>query len=256
MRVPYRRYTASSVWTVATFALFVIAAGLVSPARGSCGDKLSGSWTVEYIDSRPVIDYSPASITFGTDGKISGNASCNRFTGNYERSGRTLAIARLGVTRKACVNSLMDQERRFLETIDLVATWNTANGLLYLHDESGETVFVAARQADAKISGIATYRERIALPPGAVFEAVLEDVSKADAIAERIGEVRIQTLHAVPIQFEIPYDPARIDPRFSYSVRATIRVGGRLWATTDQHYPVLTRSSGGDVQLLLRLVAQ
>jgi uncharacterized lipoprotein YbaY len=32
------------------------------------------------------------------------------------------------------------------------------------------------------IQGTATYRERMAMPPAAVFEAALEDVSRADTI--------------------------------------------------------------------------
>ena len=154
----------------------------------------------------------------------------------------------------ACPAALMEQEQRFLQTIERVAFWKTENGLLYLHDAERKTLFRAARQATAKVSGSATYRERIALPPGAIFEAVLEDVSLADVAAKRMGEVRIRSIDGVPVQFEISYDPGRIDARFSYSVRASIRVDGRLWATTDQHYPVLTRSSGTDVQLLLRLI--
>jgi uncharacterized lipoprotein YbaY len=39
----------------------------------------------------------------------------------------------------------------------------------------------------------------------------------------------------------------------SYSVRATIHVDGKLWATTDSHYPVLTREDGNKVELLLQL---
>jgi putative lipoprotein len=35
----------------------------------------------------------------------------------------------------------------------------------------------------ATLQGSAAYRERIALPPDAVFEAVLQDVSRADALA-------------------------------------------------------------------------
>jgi len=38
--------------------------------------------------------------------------------------------------------------------------------------------------AGASISGTAAYRERMLLPPGAVFEATLENVSRADAPAE------------------------------------------------------------------------
>jgi putative lipoprotein len=41
------------------------------------------------------------------------------------------------------------------------------------------------------IHGTATYRERIALPPTAVFEATLEDVSRTDAPADVIARARL-----------------------------------------------------------------
>jgi uncharacterized lipoprotein YbaY/heat shock protein HslJ/uncharacterized lipoprotein NlpE involved in copper resistance len=108
--------------------------------------------------------------------------------------------------------------------------------------------------ATAQLKGTATYRERIALTPDAVFEAMLEDVSKADAPAVVVGSVRIAKPGQVPIRFEIPFDPARIDQSHSYSVRARILVGQQLPFTTDQAYPVLTRGHGKEAQLLLRMV--
>jgi putative lipoprotein len=101
------------------------------------------------------------------------------------------------------------------------------------------------------VRGQASYRERIALTPGAVFEATLVDVSRADASAEVIGSVRVETPGSVPIRFEIPYDAAKIDQRRSYAVRARILAGARLLFTTDKAYPVLTRGAGTDVDLLL-----
>jgi putative lipoprotein len=102
------------------------------------------------------------------------------------------------------------------------------------------------------VQGTATYRERLALPPNAVFEATLEDVSKADAAAEVIGLARIEGPGNPPIQFEIRYDPSRIQPSHRYVIRARILVGGQLFFTTDQHYPVLTAGQGNEVELLLR----
>ena len=107
----------------------------------------------------------------------------------------------------------------------------------------------------AQVKGTATYRERIALTPDAVFEATLEDVSKADAPAPVVGSVRIHKPGQIPIRFEIPYDAARIDQSHSYSVRARISVGRQLLFTTDQAYRVLTRGHGNEVQLMLRMVA-
>jgi uncharacterized lipoprotein YbaY len=108
--------------------------------------------------------------------------------------------------------------------------------------------------ATAQLKGTVTYRERIALTSDAVFEAMLEDVSKADAPAVVVGSVRIDKPGQVPIRFEIPYDPAHIDQSHSYSVRARILVGQQLLFTTDQAYPVLTRGHGKEAQLLLRMV--
>lgn len=109
------------------------------------------------------------------------------------------------------------------------------------------------RPADAQdvIRGQAAYRERIALPPDAVFEATLLDVSRADAKAEVLGSVRIEKADRVPIRFEIAYDAAKVDERHTYAVRARILRGDRLLFTTDKVYPVLTRGAGKEVDLLL-----
>lgn len=98
-------------------------------------------------------------------------------------------------------------------------------------------LFVQATSEAKQVKGTATYRERIALTPNAVFEAALQDVSKADGPAVVLGSVRIDKPGQVPIRFEIPYDPARIDQ------------------SQDQAYPVLTHGNGSEVHLLLRMVA-
>jgi putative lipoprotein len=102
------------------------------------------------------------------------------------------------------------------------------------------------------IEGTATYRERMALPPGAVLEVTLEDVSKADAPAEVIGRTRVEDPGNPPIRFEISYDTSRIDPRRDYTVRARIMVEGEPFFVTDEHYPVLTQGRGNEVELQLR----
>jgi len=106
------------------------------------------------------------------------------------------------------------------------------------------------------IEGTATYRERMALPPNAGFEAVLQDVSRADAPAMEIGRTKIPNAPLPPIRFTIPYDAAKIDPSHTYAVRAVIRVDGRLWFTSDTHHPVLTRGAGNTVEILMKRVAE
>jgi putative lipoprotein len=102
------------------------------------------------------------------------------------------------------------------------------------------------------ITGTLGYRERIAMPPDAVIEVRLADVSRQDAPALYVAQTTILPAgRQVPIPFELQYDPALIDTQRTYAVRATVRTGSVLHFTTTQVYPVLTRGSGSHVDLLL-----
>jgi len=125
-----------------------------------------------------------------------------------------------------------------------------ADGGGYEYDPLGEET-----KGGGSVKGTALYRERMTLPPDAVFEATLEDVSKADAPAEVIGRVRLDEPGNPPIHFEIRYDASRIDPNHRYAVQGRIMVGGKLFFTTDQLYQVLTAGHGNEVELRLRRVA-
>jgi uncharacterized lipoprotein YbaY len=103
----------------------------------------------------------------------------------------------------------------------------------------------------AKVTGTITYRERIALTPNAVVEVQLADVSRADAPAIIIGEQIIENPGQVPIAFEIEYDPADIDDRFSYAVGARINESGELAFINDTRYSVITRDSPTHVDMVL-----
>jgi putative lipoprotein len=106
-------------------------------------------------------------------------------------------------------------------------------------------------QAMLQIEGTATYRERIALPPDAVFDAVLEDVSRADVAAPTLGEARIDQPGNPPVHFTIQYDPTQIRPDHIYAVRVRITEGGRLLFTTDQRYQVLTQGHGSEIGMIM-----
>lgn len=100
------------------------------------------------------------------------------------------------------------------------------------------------------ISGSAWYRERIALPPGAVLEVSLQDVSLADAAAPVLSSQRF-AMSGVPHAFDLNYDPGLIDERFSYSVSARIIVDGQVLFRTTSHNAVLSRGAGNEVDLML-----
>jgi uncharacterized lipoprotein YbaY/heat shock protein HslJ len=106
-------------------------------------------------------------------------------------------------------------------------------------------------QAPKLVTGMATYRERIALPPNAVLEATLEDVSKNGAPAEVIGRTRLEQPGQPPFPISIEFQPSRIIYGHTYSVRVRITVGDELMFITDQAYPVLTGGRGTQTPMMM-----
>jgi len=113
----------------------------------------------------------------------------------------------------------------------------------------------AGRAQGGVITGTATYRERIALPPGAVLEVDLRDTANPDAAAPVLASTRVETTGQVPIPFTLRFDPAGIDPRGSHGVTARLSVDGRLRFRSDRAHPVLTRGAGTAAEILLVGVA-
>lgn len=105
--------------------------------------------------------------------------------------------------------------------------------------------------ATASVSGTATYRERIALPPDAVFEARLEDVSRADAAAELVASTRTESPGAPPFKFTLTYDPARIEVAHRYAIRARVLHGDEVLFTSDTHTPLPAGPDAAPIEIMM-----
>lgn len=105
------------------------------------------------------------------------------------------------------------------------------------------------------VTGTLTYRERVALPPTAAAEVTLEDVSRPDAPPSIVARVRIAPAGQVPLTFELPFDPARIDPGKRYALRARITDGETVLFALMQTKLVLTQGRDSRADLLLTRVA-
>jgi putative lipoprotein len=113
---------------------------------------------------------------------------------------------------------------------------------------------VAEAASAQSIQGTATYRDRMSLPPGAVFVAVLEDVSRADAPAAVIATTQIPSPGPPPIPFTIAYDRTSIVESRRYVVRGRILVKDQLLFTSDTATPVITGGHPSTVSITLRRV--
>ena len=106
---------------------------------------------------------------------------------------------------------------------------------------------------ERSVTGVALIRERIALPPNARFEAVIEDSARAGAPSVVLARTIKEPAGQSPIGFEIRYDDAKLDPRARYTVRARITIDGKLAWTTDTITPAPI-PQGGAVELIMRRV--
>ena len=104
-------------------------------------------WWVEDIDGKGVIDASHTTIAFLEDQQAAGDSGCNRWFGPYTLEGSQLEFGIMAGTRRACAESLMNQETRFYQALGRVVSWEVpkATGLLHLKDAAGNTMIRAWR---------------------------------------------------------------------------------------------------------------
>jgi heat shock protein HslJ len=102
-----------------------------------------GTWQVQRIDGREVLDSADATLTFGREGAYHGSGSCNRYRGQYELTGEGLSFGAAAGTMMACAEHIMAQERRFLDALPAVTRFDlTDAGALVLLE--GDTARVVA----------------------------------------------------------------------------------------------------------------
>ncbi len=81
-----------------------------------------GDWYVTTINATPVIADSAATMTFGADGALVGNASCNSYSTRYTATASGLSLnSAVATTLMACDPATDQQERAFLEVLHRIA---------------------------------------------------------------------------------------------------------------------------------------
>ncbi|SMC75369.1 hypothetical protein SAMN06295998_104276 [Primorskyibacter flagellatus] len=103
-------------------------------------------WYIEDIAGKGVIDNSPANLLFMPDGRLAGNAGCNRLIASYTQDGDALAIDQAGTTMMACPEALMNQERSLLDFLSMVESYSMdETGALVLTTSNGATITARRR---------------------------------------------------------------------------------------------------------------
>ena len=125
---------------IALFATVLVALVTLLSGCGGTDDnadaptELEGSWTLETLGGAKS---DPAVVTQlnMNEGKASGNAGVNTFTGSYEApEDGTLTFGPLATTMMAGPDAAMQQEQAFLKALADTKTFTTEDGALVLMD--------------------------------------------------------------------------------------------------------------------------
>lgn len=118
----------------------------LSGCAGEPAALLHGDWRIEEIGGAAVVADSTPALSFDAERGISGNASCNRFFGQFVLTGEGLRISHIGSSMMMCEDPKMKQERALLTALESVRGFKIGPaGQLLLIGDKGETLVRARR---------------------------------------------------------------------------------------------------------------
>ena len=121
------RTTARRAWLAAALAGGILVAAAAPALAGDSGAALrppTGDW-------KRTFDGVKQTITFAADGKVYGDAGCNRFTGGYTVKGDRMEIGPLASTMMYCEGK-MDAEQSLLKSLESVHSYSATTTTLKL----------------------------------------------------------------------------------------------------------------------------
>ncbi|WP_425313076.1 META domain-containing protein [Pseudomonas putida] len=120
-------------------------------AQEEAPQLMGREWFIEDIAGKGVVDNSPASLLFMPNGRLAGNASCNRLMASYTQDGDGLLIGDAGATMMACPEALMNQERSLLDLLSMVERYSIDDtDALVLTTSDDETITARRQQSDGE----------------------------------------------------------------------------------------------------------
>jgi putative lipoprotein len=223
----------------------------------SGGAPLAGTtWQATELDGRPLPAEVRPTLELSADGRVAGSAGVNRIIGGYRLGDGVIDFGQLATTLMAGPPEAMAVERRVLDVLQGRCPYRLDGTRLEL-GAAAELCYEAAGDpaSEATVTGALVCADAAPVPDDAMVTVQLLDVSLADAPSVTVAEQVIEHPAEGPLAFTLPYDPAAVDPRASYTVSARVTRGDELLFVSDTHNPVLTRGAPDRVDVRLRPVA-
>ena len=112
----------------------VLGAGVPAQAQGGGAPLAGTSWRLVELNGQPVAGTEPLTLSFGTEGQVSGYGGCNQFSGPYTQSGASLRFGPLASTRRACLEpALSEQETAYFAALESTTRYSIEGGQLVLY---------------------------------------------------------------------------------------------------------------------------
>jgi putative lipoprotein len=219
---------------------------------GAIDSTLVGrTWRLTEIDGAPVPAGPSVEIVFAAGDRVHGTAGVNRFTGTCRVGEDFVEFGPLATTLMAGLPEAMALEQAVLQVLSGRQPMAVTDATLTI----GAARFSPRPPPDGDesvtVSGTVWYRERIALPPGAVVVIRVLDTARADAPSTTLAETRFEPETQVPVHFEATVPRSAFTAPGSYAVAARIEVGGSLAWVSDSHHAV-TPDGPNEVEILVR----
>lgn len=98
-------------------------------------------WRVQTINGDDAVDGSRIDLSFHQNDRVSGFASCNNLSAEFQLDGEQLTISAPMTTKKACAAAVMQQEQQFVDILQRVKRFRfTEEGVLELHTNEMEVI--------------------------------------------------------------------------------------------------------------------
>lgn len=125
------------------YAILTLAALLVMTGctTGAATGELTGrEWKLVWVDEFSTMPSGVATptLSFGSDGRLTGNTGCNSASASYTVDGDRLSISALITTKRACIESAGQQlEQAYIRAIEATRRYRIEGGELQLLDDGG-----------------------------------------------------------------------------------------------------------------------
>ncbi len=130
----------------AVVGLAVVAGGAGAAADSPLVDK---TWRLTSLRGAKPVAGTTVTLAFGADGRVSGTGGCNSFGGPYTATRVRVRISSLISTQMACATGIMNQEQKYLQTLEAARLYGVRGTTLTLRSSFGRALAVFTVESQA-----------------------------------------------------------------------------------------------------------